>query len=726
MKIARVAIDVPAHNLFDYLADGARAEDIGRLAVVPFGKRNAVGVIVEVVNRSDMPPGRLRAVAAIRRDAPALKEADLSLLRFAANYYRYPLGMTIMNALPALLCRAKVPSSPGCFVLSEHGGALSLETLPPQARVQRQLLQMLKQGTPVASSLLRAISRSAPSILRSWIARGWVIEAPPVPDAPCSAAHIAMQGPVLTREQANAVDAIRSHLGHYAAFLLFGVTGSGKTEVYLHAMDAVLRVGGQVLLLVPEIALTPQLQATLRARFPATPTSTLHSGLAESQRLAAWRDAHSGRARIVLGTRLGVFTPMANLALVIVDEEHDASLKQSDGFRYSARDLAVVRARQLGVPVILGSATPALESYHNALSGRYQLLTLARRVNPGVSHIECIATRGERLADGLSERSLNEVARCIERNEQALVFINRRGYAPVLSCDACGWLSRCHRCTANLVLHQAVRQLRCHHCGYEAHVPRSCPNCGSQELRPLGQGTQRIEKALRARFPLARILRIDRDSTRRKLAWPDMRRQIEDREVDILVGTQMLAKGHDFPNLNLVVVLNADSLLYNSDIRASERLYALLTQVAGRAGRGDAAGQVLIQTDFPDHSLYRALQEQDYPGFARTLLEERRLAGFPPYVYQALLRAEAARMESALEFLEHAVRIGRALSPKVHIYDPVPAVMARVAGRERAQLLVQSDSRRRLQDFLAAWQEQLAQERSSRARWSLDVDPLEF
>ncbi|HEX6065556.1 MAG TPA: DEAD/DEAH box helicase, partial [Longimicrobiales bacterium] len=364
MKIARVAIDVPAHNLFDYLADGASAEDIGRLAVVPFGKRNAVGVIVEVVNRSDMPPGRLRSIAAIRRDAPALSKADLSLLSFAASYYRYPLGMTIMNALPALLCRVKLPSSRGCFVLTERGG-LSLETLPAQARVQRQLLQILKRGTPVASSLLSDISRSALPILRRWTTKGWIIEVPPMPDTPCSAAHVAVQGPALTDEQANAVDAIRRHLQHFAAFLLFGVTGSGKTEVYLHAMDAVLRAGGQVLLLVPEIALTPQLEATLRARFPATPLATLHSGLSETQRLAAWHDAHAGRARIVLGTRLGVFTPMANLALVIVDEEHDASLKQSDGFRYSARDLAVVRARQRGVPVVLGSATPALESYHN-------------------------------------------------------------------------------------------------------------------------------------------------------------------------------------------------------------------------------------------------------------------------------------------------------------------------------------------------------------------------
>ncbi|MGQ0751042.1 MAG: primosomal protein N' [Betaproteobacteria bacterium] len=724
MKIARVAIDVPADTLFDYLAEDASAADIGRPAVVPFGKKNVVGVIVEVVSQSDVPPGRLRRIGAIRRDAPALSAADLSLLKFAAAYYRHPLGMTVMNTLPAVVRRVKQPQERGCFVLTARGAALSLEAIPARARVQRRLLHILKHG--LDASRATDISQSVPSILRRWIARGWVVEVTPTPDTPRSAAHLTASAPALTEEQANAVDAICHHLQHFAAFLLFGVTGSGKTEVYLHCMDTVLRGSGQVLLLVPEIALTPQLEATLRARFPATPVTTVHSGLNETERIAAWRDAHAGRARIVLGTRLGVFTPMPNLALVIVDEEHDASLKQSDGFRYSARDLAVVRARQRGVPVVLGSATPALESYHNALSGRYRLLALHQRINRGVPHIECIATRGERLADGLSGRLLNAVARCLERKEQSLVFINRRGYAPVLLCGACGWLSRCHRCTANLVLHQAAQQLRCHHCGHHGAIPRSCPECGGQELRPLGHGTQRVEKALQVRFSLARILRIDRDSTRRKFAWPDMRRQIENGEVDILVGTQILAKGHDFPNLNLVVVLNADSLLYNTDIRASERLYALLTQVAGRAGRGSAAGQVLIQTDYPDHPLYRALQEQDYAGFARTLLEERRLAGFPPYVYQALLRAEAASMESALGFLADAVRAGRALSPKVQIYDPVPATLARVAGRERAQLLVQSASRRRLQDFLAAWQKALAQERSNRARWSLDVDPLEF
>ena len=726
MKIARVAIDVPAHNVFDYVAHDATAADVGRLAVVPFGKRNLVGVVVDVVGESDVPTGRLRSIAAIRRDAPALSTEDLALMKFAAAYYRHPLGMTIMNALPAGLRRLKRPREANSVMLTEEGAALAMSAVSLRAQAQRRLLDALHPGKPVHMSMLSGITKRAPSILREWAARGWVIETASAPDPPDVLPHVAAGAPALSAEQADAVAAIRHHLQQFAAFLLFGVTASGKTEVYLQCMDTVLRGNGQILLLVPEIALTPQLEATISARFPATPLALLHSGLNESERLAAWRAAHSGRARIVLGTRLAVFTPMPQLAFVIVDEEHDASLKQAEGLRYSARDLAVVRARQRGVPVVLGSATPALESYHNALSGRYQLITLLRRVSGAAPHIECIATRREQLADGLSGPLVHAIARCLERKEQSLVFINRRGYAPVLQCGSCGWLSRCHRCTANLVLHQAAMQLRCHHCGHHATIPATCPACGSQELRPVGHGTQRVESALHARFPHAHILRIDRDSTRRKLAWRDMRRLIENREVDILVGTQILAKGHDFQNLNLVAVLNADSALYNTDIRASERLYALLTQVAGRAGRGSMSGQVLIQTDFPDHPLYRALQKQGYAEFAQALLEERRLAGFPPYVHQALLRAEAPSMDAALGFLAHAAQIGRTLGPKVQIYDPVPAAMAKLAGRERAQLLVQSESRRALQDFLAAWQAELAQERASRARWSLDIDPLEF
>jgi primosomal protein N' (replication factor Y) len=417
---------------------------------------------------------------------------------------------------------------------------------------------------------------------------------------------------------------------------------------------------------------------------------------------------------------------MPELGLIVVDEEHDASFKQAEGFRYSARDLAVVRARQRNIPVVLGSATPALETYHNAITGRYALHTLTERIGAPPPVIESLDTRAERPRNGLSASLLSAIRASCARGEQSLVFINRRGFAPVLTCRSCGWVSGCHRCAAQLVLHLKDRQMRCHHCGHQATVPAACPQCGNQDLAPVGQGTQRVEAVLAGDLVAARVLRIDRDSTRRRNAWSAMRGRIARREIDVLVGTQILAKGHDFPHLNLVGILNADALLYSSDVRAAERLFALLTQVAGRAGRGATRGTVLIQTEFPGHPLYEALKRHDYRAFADSLLAERRRAGFPPFVHQALLRAEAPRLALALEFLAAAARLGRGLAMPVTIYDPVPATLPRRAGRERAQLLVQSESRPRLQRFLQAWRERLATRGSTRARWSLDVDPLEF
>jgi primosomal protein N' (replication factor Y) len=561
--------------------------------------------------------------------------------------------------------------------------------------------------------------------LKVFIAEGWVTAC----DAPPDAAVVAPPpgiAPQLTPDQSSAVDAINAALGNYQALLLLGITGSGKTEVYLHAMATALERKLQVLLLVPEIALTPQLESLVIARFPEVMVSTLHSGLADGERAERWQAARNGRARIVLGTRLSVFTPLPDLGLIIVDEEHDSSFKQGEGFRYSARDLAVVRARQAGIPVVLGSATPALETYRNAIDDRYRLLPLKNRIQAGLPTIRYIDLRQQKTDDGLSPALIAAIAERIARKEQSMVFINRRGYSPVLMCGSCGWMSKCARCSAKLVLHLRDRRLRCHHCGHDSAVPTACPECGDADLAPLGQGTQRIEAALVRLFPQARILRIDRDTTRPREAWPAMRNRIRDRDVDILVGTQILAKGHDFPHLNLVGVVNADSMLYSNDFRASERLYALLTQVAGRAGRGALPGMVLIQTQFPDHPLYTALRGQDFDAFARAQLAERRQAGFPPYVHQALLRAEARELKTALGFLDDAARAAADLDGQVTVYDPVPANMMRRAGRERAQLLVQARSRAGLRAFLNAWRPLLADTESTPARWSLDVDPLDF
>ena len=441
-----------------------------------------------------------------------------------------------------------------------------------------------------------------------------------------------------------------------ACFLLHGITGSGKTEVYVHLMHEMLQRGGQVLLLVPEINLTPQLENYFRSRFPDVELVSLHSGLADGERAQNWLKAQSGAARIVLGTRLAVFTPLPKLSLILVDEEHDASFKQQDGLRYSARDVAIFRANQRAVPIVLGSATPSLESWYNAQSGRYRLLQLKQRaVQPAkLPTVRCMDVSQLPLKDGLSQPLLAAIETRLQLGEQSLIFINRRGYAPVLMCSACGWLSECKHCAGKLVLHLKDRSLRCHHCGQQQRVPHACPTCGDADLKPVGIGTQRVETALQEHFPQARILRVDRDSTRNKGAWNAMRKQIHDGEADILIGTQMLAKGHDFPNLTLVGVLSPDGALYSADFRASEKLFAQLTQVGGRAGRADKPGEVIVQTAFPNHPLFQALRAHDYEIWAQTLLAERQMAGFPPFTYQVLLSAEGKQEADVLAFLQQA------------------------------------------------------------------------
>ncbi len=535
--------------------------------------------------------------------------------------------------------------------------------------------------------------------------------------------------PLLTDEQKEVIDAVHETDG-FVPFLLHGVTGSGKTEVYLHLIERVLAQGRQALILVPEINLTPQLEGHVRSRFGDVVVVALHSELAEAARERNWRAAFSGEAGIVLGTRLAVFTPMPRLGLIVVDEEHDPSFKQQDGMRYSARDVAVFRARDLAIPVLLGSATPSLESWANAEAGRYRKLHLLQRANPLASlpSIRLLDTRRQVLKEGISDPVLEAIGQRLERREQSLVFLNRRGYAPVLACSACGWISRCRRCAANLVLHLADRQMRCHHCGFETRVPKACPTCGNQDIHPFGRGTQRLELWLQERFPEARIIRVDRDSVKSRRQWEAVLEQIHSGQADILVGTQMLAKGHDFPKLTLVSVIGADAALFAADWRAPERLFAQLMQVAGRAGRAELKGEVHIQTEYPDHPLYGALLAHDYPAYAGVLLGEREQAGFPPYAFQAMLRAEAPEMSDSMAFLGAA----RALAvvdqhPDVLLYDPVPMKLSRLANLERGQLLVESSSRRALQTFLPLWRQAIEGiKASSRLRWHLEVDPFEF
>lgn len=728
MPIARVALDVPVPAPFDYLAPTALAEDVGRLAVVPFGRRTLVGVIVALAEAPSVEGVRLKPVSRILRELPPLPGDVLELAAFCSSYYHHPLGQVLATLLPQRLRRTQPAQvAEPCWRLTEAGQAVDPASLPARAAVRRRLLAALQARGALSREDLLALSPGAPRALRDFLARGWVEQAsaPLKVEAP-AAVYPAQTPPPLTGDQQAALDAVRTAGPGFVPWLLLGVTGSGKTEIYLRLIAEVLAQGRQALVLVPEINLTPQTEARFRSRFPEALIVSLHSHLAEGERLRHWLLAAQGRAAIVLGTRLAVFTPMPELGLIVVDEEHDASFKQQDGLRYSARDVAVFRARQRGVPVILGSATPSLESWHNAVNGRYRLLRLATRAVAAARppRLSLIDLRREPVTEGLTAPLVRALKDRLKRGEQSLLFINRRGYAPALSCQACGWLAGCPRCAVKLVVHLGERRLRCHHCGHESAIPRQCPACGALELAPLGQGTQRLEQTLQRFLPKARILRVDRDSTRRRDALPDMLRRVQAGEVDILVGTQMLTKGHDFPRLTLVGILNADSGLYSADFRASERLFAQLLQVAGRAGRASGNGEVLIQTAFPAHPLFTALAHGDYGEFANTLLAEREALGLPPFTFQALLRAEAHRMETTLDFLREAA--ARAPQwPGVRVYDPVPAPLARLAGKERAQLLVESASRSLLQKFLADWMTALERHRTRSVRWALDVDPLE-
>ena len=549
--------------------------------------------------------------------------------------------------------------------------------------------------------------------------------APATPPAP---AGRFIETVALNAEQGAALEQAWEGHDRFHPVLLQGVTGSGKTEVYLHLIARTLARGRQALLLVPEIGLTPQFEAQVRARFPEATLVSAHSHRNEGDRARGWLAAQSGEARIVLGTRLAVLMPFHDLGLVIVDEEHDGSYKQQEGLRYSARDVAVRRAQRLGIPVVLGSATPSLESVANARDGKYTWLRLPSRAVAGAAMpaVRTVDTRADRPHDGLTHALVLAMRERLARGEQSLVFLNRRGFAPVLFCRACQWHSVCTRCSANLVMHRAENRLRCHHCGHQERIPVACPNCHAADLAPVGHGTQRVEQALQEALPGARIARIDRDSTARKGALRKVLDQVREGEVDVLVGTQMLAKGHDYPMLTLVGVLDPDGALYSADFRAAERLFALLTQVSGRAGRGERRGEVLIQTDFPSHPLYAAVARQDFDRFAADALDDRRLAGFPPFAHLALLRAEAKKTGEALAFLKNAVRLARRMKAEVEVFEPVPAPLERKAGFERAQLLVKAATRASLQPFLGAWRAALAGHDDRRVRWSLDVDPQEL
>ena len=581
---------------------------------------------------------------------------------------------------------------------------------------------------PRAEATLAEVRAAFPeaSALKALEQKGWV-ERRRRP-APRDAYRLAPPAHPLTTEQAAAVSAVEAAAGSFSVALLDGVTGSGKTEVYLQLAARALERGLGVLVLVPEIALTPQLYERFRRRLGPT-VRVLHSGLSETKREEAWLRLRLGLSQVLLGTRSSVLAPVDRLGLVVVDEEHDPSYKQVEGLRYSARDLAVMRGRLAGCPVVLGSATPSLESLRNVETGRYRHLRLGSRATAAaLPRVDLVDIRGQPLQAGLGEPLLRAVENTLARGEQALLFLNRRGYAPVMSCFSCGWVSDCPRCDARQTLHRASGILWCHHCGTQRRAPATCPACGAADLHPLGQGTEQLEQFLAQRFEGFPLVRLDRDATARRGSLEQQLQRLREASAALLVGTQMLAKGHHFPRVTLVGVVDADAGLFSADFRSTERMAQLLVQVAGRAGRAERPGRVLIQTRYPDHPLLRTLVQAGYPAFAAQTLQERRAAGLPPFCHQALLRAEAtevARVDGFLaELSDWAVREA---GPAVQLWGPVPAPMARRAGRHRAHLLLQSTERTALHRLLSALVQRLAATRPARqVRWSLDVDPVDL
>ena len=720
--ILQVALPVPLPRTFDYLPVNPKWEAaLGARVLVPFGKRKLVGVVVGRSAGSELPRSRLISISEVLDDGEAILDRHLlELLQWCWKYYKHAPGEVVFSALPPSLRKAgtRLPGPPMHYALTEEGKK-RLQEPPGRAKVQYAMLDALANGAKPCE-FLADIGSQWRKTLATLIEHGWVESGPAAQPAPAFAA-----GPELTPDQREAVEAIATDLGSFHCHLLDGVTGSGKTEAYMSLIEKVLGEGGQALVLVPEIGLTPQLLRRFRERLGLDP-AVINSSLTPSARLRAWSDARAGRAALIIGTRSALFTPLASPGILILDEEHDSSFKQQEGFRYSARDIAVKRASMLGIPVVLGSATPSLESFKNALDGRYGWHRLRERATrAALPAWRVLDMRQQQAPGGLTTTALDAMGEALSRGEQAMVFLNRRGYAPVLMCQSCGWAGSCDRCDAHLTWHRSAGILCCHHCGSQRRVPKLCPQCRADALIGAGEGTQQIEELLERHFPGIPVLRFDRDRTGRKGVMDRQLEEVRKGEPCLLVGTQMLAKGHHFPGVTLVVIVNIDQALFSSDFRALERMGQMIQQVAGRAGRTDKPGTVILQTLQPEHPALQLLLSQGYEAYARWMLDERVLAGLPPAGYQALLRAEAHDREQARAFLTEAAESfprGR-----TRIFGPMPAIMERMGGRSRMYLLLQASSRADLHVQVDAWLPHLRGLRSARkVRWAIDVDPQDL
>lgn len=727
--IAQVVLPVPLHKTFDYLI-GNQTPVIGARVRVPFGafKQSQIGIVTALLDSSSYPYAQLKTIINVIDDHALWPPSLYKLLLWATGYYQYPLGEALSSVMPGHLRKGKAAARTQevSWHLSE-AGKIQLLALPRAAK-QAALLTLLKSGPMLQRDLIESEIKTG--IIKAVHDKGWIL---PFQDVQRFAwqplYEVIEEKPTLNQEQAIAVATINSNC-EFGCYLIDGVTGSGKTEVYLNVLEPVLAKGKQALILVPEIGLTPQTINRFKRRF-RVPVVVFHSGLNDTERLNAWLAARDNEAGIIIGTRSALFSPCPNLGIIIIDEEHDTSYKQQDNFRYHARDLAVMRAHEENIPVVLGTATPSLESLHNAISGKYHHLILSIRAGNAIKAKQSLLdVRGLYLEAGLSAPLIAQMREHLEQGNQVMLFLNRRGYAPALMCHACGWLAECKRCDAFFTLHQQENELRCHHCDTHRPVPYQCESCGSKQIISVGVGTEQLETQLNHLFPEFKTVRIDRDNTRRKGTLEQYLNAIHKNEYQILIGTQMLAKGHHFPDVTLVALIDVDSALFSNDFRATERLAQLLVQVAGRAGRASKPGYVLLQTHHPEHPFLRSLITNDYSTFARAALIERKQTQFPPFSFLALIRAEAEKSELVEQFLHQARAIldaCPALEMQCAIMGPAPAPLHRRAGHFRWQLIIQAPRRQILRRLFC---QTLPAIRllpfAKKVRWSLDIEPQDM
>ena len=729
--ILHVVLPVPVRHHFDYLAEKDIPFDKFQPGVrvnVPFGKgHQRIGIVIGTSNSSEVHPKKLKPISNVIDNEPLFDSTHFKLLQWASNYYHYPLGELIFSTLPGALRKAKKVhiKTESLWNITDGGRKIDNQNLA-RAKKQLAILNFIKaKGSPVSDDILNKQFKGWRAPMESLVKKGLMQKDTIETD---TIAGINNETDITFNfEQSRSINIIEDGLSSGSRFLLDGITGSGKTEVYLEIIKKVLHKGKQALVLVPEIGLTPHFISRIKARLRSN-LVVLHSGLSDSERLRAWLKARAGHAQVVLGTRSAIWTPLKNPGIFIVDEEHDQSYKQQESFRYSARDIAILRASYANAPIILGSATPSLESLHNVEINKLNRVTISERVGSAVPpKFRIVDMRGEHITGALSNTLITSIADVVKQKKQVLLFQNRRGYSPVIMCHGCGWIHNCKRCDIPMTYHKSRNMLICHHCASQCIKSSICSICNSKDLLQIGHGTERLNETLKEYFPEARILRIDRDSTRRKGAMQDYMEKINSGAVDVLIGTQMLAKGHHFPNVTLVGIIDADRGLFSTDFRASERMAQIIVQVSGRAGRANDPGVVMIQTHYPEHPFLMTLVQKGYNTFADMLQVERKTANLPPYSFQTMLRAEAFEEKLPLDFLNSAASLIKESSKRIEIFGPFPAPIEKRAGRFRFQLLLQSTRRMALQKAILPWIEKLEQiKNSKKIRWSVDVDPQEI